>query len=360
MPRIVQILPTVVYGDAVSNHALALADILKQMNLETEIYAQNIGRGAQGKVKHMDRYRNSGKDILIYHMSTGTSLSQDVMKMPSFRKVMIYHNITPPEFMRDYSWRDYRILREGRRQLAMMKDTFDWAFGDSEYNCRELSQYGYRNVHLLPILISYPDYGKVPSRRILTKYQDGRTNILFLGRIAPNKRQEDIIKTFFYYRNYMDPTSRLFLVGSYTGMERYYGALQLLTEKLELADVFFTGKVPFEEILAYYRISDVFLCMSEHEGFCVPLIESMLFQVPILAYSSTAIPDTLGNAGVLLKEKDYGIAAELLNRIVHDQVLRDKLIANEAKRLEHFSYERVAGCVREYIKEILGEENEQK
>jgi glycosyltransferase involved in cell wall biosynthesis len=178
---------------------------------------------------------------------------------------------------------------------------------------------------------------------------------MFLGRIAPNKKQEDVIKTFYYYKKYMDPKARLFLVGSYEGMEIYYNALKLLVEQLDLEDVYFTGKVPFDQILAYYRVSDAFLCMSEHEGFCVPLIESMVFKVPIIAYNSSAIPYTLGDAGILINQKDYIAAAELLNKVIYDEQLRNRLIENGSRRLEHFSYERTAEEFRSYMKEILGE-----
>src|SRR5690606_3919553 len=149
--------------------------------------------------------------------------------------------------------------------------------------------------------------------------KDGYTNLLFVGRIAPNKKQDDIIKIFYYYKKFINPESRLILVGSYIGMERYYSELIKLVNDLDLQDVFFTGHIPFESILAYYQISHLFLCMSEHEGFCVPIVEAMLFDLPIIAYRSSAVPATLGNAGFVVSEKNYKAIAELIHIVLNDQ-----------------------------------------
>ena len=112
---------------------------------------------------------------------------------------------------------------------------------------------------------------------------------------------------------------RLFFVGKYAGMEAYYEQLKRYVEALDLKDVYFTGHIKFDEILAYYRTADVFVCMSEHEGFCVPLVEAMYFGVPIVAYDSSAIADTLGNGGILTEDKDPKLVAEIINRLVQDE-----------------------------------------
>ncbi|MFU0800670.1 MAG: glycosyltransferase family 4 protein [Xylanivirga thermophila] len=355
MWRVDQIMPTIVYGDAVSNHALALKEILHSMGYKSEIYAQNIGESLRHSVYNVDDYKATGeKNAVIYHMSTGTDLNYKIRDLKVDKKIMIYHNITPPEYMMHYSLRDYKIVKAGREQLNILNDSFDYVFGDSEYNCKELLDLGYEKVEHLPILIPYSDYEKQADKDIMEKYTDGNVNILFVGRIAPNKRQEDIIKTFYYYKKYINPGARLFLVGSYEGMERYYNALLDLVNALDIEDVYFTGKVPFSHILAYYRVANVFLCMSEHEGFCVPLIESMYFNVPIIAYNAAAIPYTLDGAGILINKKDYIMTAELINRLVNDKTLKDRLVHNGRRRLEYFSYDNISDMFKRHIQSILG------
>jgi glycosyltransferase involved in cell wall biosynthesis len=355
MWRVDQILPTIVYGDAVSNHALALRDILREMGFESNIYAENIGKSLRHNVYNIDAYKpRNVKNAVIYHMSTGAELNYKIKEIKANTKIMIYHNITPYEYMLPYNMNAYKIVKTGREQLSMLKDEFDYVLGVSEYNCKELIEYGYKNVQHLPILIPYSDYEKQPDKGVIKKYSDGNTNILFVGRIVPNKKQEDIIKTFYYYKKYINPGARLFLVGSYDGMERYYNALVELVNKLGLTDVYFTGKVPFNHILAYYKVAHVFLCMSEHEGFCVPLIESMYFGVPIIAYKAAAIPYTLDNAGILLNNKDYIMTAGLIDSLLRDVVLKQKLIKNGKARLHDFSYEKISSMFKEYMTNILG------
>jgi glycosyltransferase involved in cell wall biosynthesis len=355
MVKIHQILPTIVFGDAVSNDALAITNILKEMGYDTQVFSEHIHPSLTRIARKAGKWNPTRDTILVYHMSTGSQLSYMVKDADVRAKVMIYHNITPPEFFRGYSRSSYDLVQTGRDQLAMLKDTFDYVFADSEYNCMELQELGYKKAEELPILIPYADYEKNPSEEVMNHLADGRTNILFLGRIAPNKRQEDVIKSFYYYKKYFDSSSRLFLVGSYDGMELYYKGLKRLVEKLELQDVYFTGKVPFDEILAYYRTAHVFLSMSEHEGFCVPLIESMIFDVPIIAYKAAAIPYTMKNAGIMIGEKNYPQIAALLDKAVHDEQLRDSVIKQQKSRLADFSYDRVSGMHRQAFRRIISE-----
>ena len=154
--------------------------------------------------------------------------------------------------------------------------------------------------------------------------------------MAPNKKVEDVISAFDYYKTHFDPTARLFLVGSFNEEDKYYQMLVKHIAKLGVKDVIFPGHIPFDEILGYYSVADVFLCMSEHEGFCVPLVEAMYFKVPIVAYSSSAIPDTLGGSGVLVEEKDYEEVSKRMERVVQDKSISKKIINEQTIRLESF------------------------
>lgn len=352
--KIIQLLPTVSYGDAVSNDALALDRIIKSMGLDTEIYAETVGKNLPVK-NFRTLKRISADDIIIYHMSTGTDINFSLDRIMC-RKVMIYHNITPPEFFRPYSRELFALTSYGYQGLERLKSTFDLCIADSEYNKSQLIEYGYRcPVEVRPVLVNFRDYRKVPDRYIINRYSDGWTNIIFVGRIAPNKKQEDVIRTFYCYKK-INPKSRLILVGSWAGTENYYKRLKKYTEILSLDDVIFTGHITFDEVLAYYQVADIFLCMSRHEGFCVPLVEAMFFSIPIVALSAGAVPETLGKSGVTLPDSNPVYAVEAIVRILNDENFRNEIIKGQKKRLSDFSYRKTAGLFRKILTDFINGE----
>lgn len=341
---IVQILPTVSYGDAVSNDAVAIAKVIEDMGYKTGIYAENVdARLSYPFIHNFEKLpRLKDRDIVIFNHSTGTELCYKLPELKG-RKMMIYHNITPPRFFDNYSISARDLTRYGYEGTKYLSDKIEYVMADSEYNADDLRKMGYTcKIDVRPILVPFGDYKKNPDKKILEKYSgDGYTNILFVGRIAPNKKQEDIISAFAYYKKRVNPKSRLILAGSYAGMERYYRALQNYVEALMVDDVIFTGHTRFASVLAYYRLADVFLCMSEHEGFCVPLLEAMFFEKPIIAFDSCAVPYTLGGSGALIKDKDPVFVSLLINKIVNNARLREEIVAGQSERLKDLSYEKV-------------------
>ena len=208
-------------------------------------------------------------------------------------------------------------------------------------------------IDVRPILIKFDDYKQAPDKALMKKYSDGKKNLIFVGRIAPNKKQENVIRAFYQYRR-LNPDSRLILVGSYNGMENYYQRLVKYAAALGIADdVIFTGHIKFSEILAWYTIADAFVCMSEHEGFCVPLAEAMFFDVPIIAYDTSAISDTLGRSGVLLDDNDPVFAARVIDRVLSDNELREHILSGQRRRLEDFSYNRIRDIFEKQIKSFI-------
>lgn len=342
--RILQVLTTISYGDAVGNDVFAIHDTLKKMGHETAIYAENIGKRVDTDICHYidELPQLTDKDIIIYHLSTGTHLNYSISKYPG-RKIIIYHNITPPEYFAEYSDFAKSLCEEGYKGLKHLSEKADYCIADSQYNKADMIKYGYHcDIDVLPILIPFSDYDKPANKDILSKYKDdGYTNILFTGRIAPNKKQEDVILSYYHYKKYYNAKSRLFLVGNYEGMESYYERLKAYAEKLELEDIVFTGHIGFDEILAYYKLADVFLCESEHEGFCVPLVEAMYFKVPVIAYDAAAVGETLGNGGILIEEKNHLEIAGIINKVVSDADLRTKMINNQSERLEDFAHDKI-------------------
>ena len=343
--NIIQLLTTLSFGDAVSNDALAIMNLLNSQGRKVNTYAENIDKRLESipGVKGINSLpRINDDDIVIYHLSTGSELNRQIKALKG-RKLMIYHNITPSGYFSPYSGIAARLCSKGRREVKALTETFEACMCDSEYNMEELRQMGYKcPMAVRPILIPFEDYKKTPDPDVLAKYDDGVKNLLFVGRIAPNKKQEDLIRMVAAYNKLFDDKIRLILAGSATGTENYDRRLKDYAELLGVDNVVFTGQISFAAILALYRSCDVFCCMSEHEGFCVPLLEAMYFEKPILAASHAAIPGTLNGSGVLLEDNDPYKAAFCLKRLLDDKDLRDEIVRGQNERLKDFSYEKVS------------------
>lgn len=356
--RIIQLMPTLAYGDAVGNDALALYKFLLRKGYKTLIYAEHIDPRINKKaVKHYTQMPAlSEDDILLYHFSTGCEVLAQILCKCICRKVMIYHNITPGEYFSEYNTGLAKLVEEGRKELRRLKNVFECCLAVSEYNKQDLIREGYTcPIEVLPILIPFEDYKTLPDEKVIKKYEnDGVTNILFTGRIAPNKKQEDVIAAFACYHKYMNPKSRLFIVGGDSGMEMYAARLRQCVKSLDVEKaVVFTGHIPFSQILAYYRLADVFLCMSDHEGFCVPLIEAMIFSIPILAYRAAAVPETLGGAGIILDDRKPEYVAKILQNVVGNRSLYETQAVLMRRRLDYFSYEKTTERFEDCLNKVL-------
>ncbi|MBZ4670380.1 MAG: hypothetical protein PWQ76_236 [Clostridiales bacterium] len=338
--RIIQLTPCITFGDAVSNDVFAMADVLSSHGFENYIVSIGIGEKIKDRVVPFHKFTPKPTDIFIFHMSIGSEMSRYVMDAKVKRKIMVYHNITPEEFYEGFP-HVQGACRAGREELKMLAPHIDFSLADSDYNREELDELRYQNTATLPIVFDKSEYlNTKPSKKLLELYgDDDYTNILFVGRIAPNKKQEDVIQSFHLYNKYINPKSRLFLVGSSNALEAYKQALEDYISVNAIKNVYFSGHVSFPDIIAYYTLADVFLCESEHEGFCVPLLEAMTFDIPIIAYNSTAIPYTLGNGGIIFNEKDHRLVAELINLVASDENLRSEIISKQRERLAFFNIE---------------------
>ena len=353
--RIVQIVPTLAYGDAIGNDVMALKRALIEGGYSTDIYAETVVKPlARSTAKKIEQIKELKKeDIAILHLSTGAKINSDFAALPC-RKIVRYHNVTPPQYFDKYDPYIARINRWALKNVAYLSDKVDYCLADSEFNKKELRSNGYQcKIDVLPILIPFDDYEKAADPSIIKKYKNVPV-VLFTGRVVPNKRIEDVIGTFFLYKKYYNSDAVLILVGSYKENDMYFRTICEYIKKLNVKDVVFTGHVKFSEILAYYHIANVFLCQSEHEGFCVPLVEAMWFKIPIIGYNSTAIPDTLGGSAIVMNTKDPLFTAAMINRILTDDILRKKIIANEKERLQDFSYERIKGKFLNFIDLFIG------
>lgn len=354
MIQVHQLLPNLDYGDAISNHALEIRNILRQWGYQSNIYVQYIHprMGKECFFYQEHKAVSSPKNIALYHYSIGADIQDYVKKIPD-KKIMIYHNITPHYFFEGLNHQMAHLLKVGRAELRNFSTIPILCLADSEYNLQELKALGYKRVEILPIIQDFSKFSREPDLSIMSRYNDGSTNIIYVSRVVPNKKYEDLIKTFYFYHKYINHKSRLILVGSYQGMEQYFTALQTLIEKLALEQVIFAGQVDLGELIAYYRSSHIFLSLSEHEGFGVPFLEAMFFKLPVLAFKSSAVPNTLGGAGVLFREKRYEELAELIDIILKDQKLREKIIENQSARLKDFDKEKTFALLKSYIDSVL-------
>lgn len=348
--KIHQIVPSIYPNDAIGNEVMLMRDLLREWGYESDIFAIDIHPSVRARPYREYENESSPQNILIYHFAIGSEISQFIKTLPD-KKLMIYHNITPSHFFCGINDNIMLTLKKGREELKSLSQEFDLALGVSEYNRIELERAGYDKSCVLPLLIDFSKYTTF-NQDLLDEFSDDWVNIIFVGRIVPNKKHEDIIKAFYYYKC-INPKSRLFLPGGYDNNEPYFQALQSLVQRLNVSDVHFLGKVPFDDLVSYYMLSDVFLCMSEHEGFNVPIVESMYFGIPIIAYNSSAIPYTLGNAGILVNKKDYCKLAELMDIIASDVKLKERLIHVQRERFKEFELGKTSIKFRQIINTLI-------
>jgi glycosyltransferase involved in cell wall biosynthesis len=346
-----QILPTFSPGDAIGNEVIEINKTLTKWGYKSQIYAENIHPEMTAK-KHLEYDKVSSKDnLLIFHFSIGSDISHYVRKLPD-KKIIRYHGITPERYL--YGINDYiqHLLVRGREELKLYPELTDMALANSRYTQLELSNLGFKRTEIFPLLLDLNIYDKNPNENLISRFKDNYVNILFVGRVIPQKNQHIILKIFSYYK-LLNPRSRLFLIGNFEGCENYFNQLQEIVRKLKLKDVHIPGKVPMSDLISYYKLADVFLCMSEWETFCVPLVESMYFDTPVLAYNRTAIPDTLGNSGILINKLKSEEIAEMIDLVVKDEAFRNKIIRKQRERLKDFERPNMENLLKEYIQQVI-------
>lgn len=325
-----QLLAALSYGDAIGNEALAIRSHLRQAGFDSDIFAERVHPRMAHQARPLWEYPrvSSPRTVCLFHFSIGGAAERLIFHAPD-RLVTIYHNITPAHFFLGFHPHLAGLCHHGRRQLAAFAERTELGLGDSEFNRRELEQAGYRQTAVLPIVLDLEVYQRPPAAVIRRLYSDGRRNLLFVGRIIPNKKIDDLLRVFAVYQRWVEPRSRLLLVGDTRGHERYLRRLQEMVDRWRLDDVVFAGQVDHDDLLAYYSVADAFVCLSEHEGYCVPLVEAMLAGVPVLAYDAGAVRETLRGGGVLLTHKDPELVAELIHRVIGDAGLRRQVLATQ-------------------------------
>ena len=338
-----QWVPAAHKGDAIGDSARRVRDLLRGMGHESELFALTVDDDLKHDVRRFGDPATRGGDVTIFHYALPSPMTAAFASLDAGR-VLQYHNVTPASYFAPYDPGLFRLASLGRQELSTLAGHVDLALGDSEYNRRELESLGFERTGVFPIAVDTARVTQQVQRPALEQIlDDGLVNFLFVGRIAPNKKIEDHIKLAEVYKRNIDAYYRFIFVGRYDVVPRYYSMVRaLMTEYRLLNDRFvFTGPVPDEELAVYYRHAAVYISLSEHEGFCVPLVESMAADVPVLAYAAAAVPDTLGGAGVQFAPKDLEYASELLGALAFDDDLRANVIAGQRSRLLDFGDARI-------------------
>jgi len=342
------------YGDAISDEMLEIQKALRDQGYRSEIFIRFYEPRMAAFIKDFKEYKkfSSPDNVVIFHFSIGSPVSKMFFRIPD-RRIMIYHNITPHEFFLDYHRILTRECYKGRLEIKLFKDKVDLALGDSEFNRRELEAAGYPKTGVLPLLLNFSKFDKPGDPAVDRIFANDKFTLLFVGRVIPNKKFEDVIKTFYFYKKFFNPDSRLIFAGDYRGMERYLASLLELVDRLELPEVHFTGHVEFSELLSFFRLSDVYLSMSEHEGFGVPLLESFYLEKPVVAFAAGAVEETMNSGGILLRQKNYFGVAALLDRIKQDRSFRNRVVAAQNKALEKYRTGNVSRILLDHIQKVI-------
>jgi glycosyltransferase involved in cell wall biosynthesis len=346
-----QWVPAAHRGDAIGDSARRVRQMLRDAGHQSDIFALTIDESLREDVRPFaDAAARSG-DVTIFHFALPSPMTAEFASLRG-RRILQYHNITPAAFFAPYDPQLFRLASLGRAELGTLAGKVDMALGDSEFNRQELEALGFSPTGVLPIAVDTGRITGAPRSPALEKIlSDGLINILFVGRIVPNKRIEDHIRLAELYKRYVDSYYRFIFVGRHDGVPRYYNAIRaLILQYRMLPERFvFTGPVTDRELAAYYRWADVYVSLSEHEGFCVPLVESMAMDVPVLAYAAGAVPETLGGAGVLFSPKDLELAAEMTASLVYDRSMRASVLEGQRRRLADFAPARVEARLREVL-----------
>lgn len=329
-----QWIPAAHRGDAVGDTARTLRESFRRRGLTSEIYALSVDDELREDVRVWSHPDARDGDATILHFAIPSPMTAALGTLPGAR-ALCYHNITPAHFFAPFDPELAGMAWRGRQELTTLVGRVDVAVGVSEYNRAELEILGFSHTRVVPLLVDTGRLTAAPPCPTLDRLlSDGLANILFVGRIAPNKRIEDHLKLAEHFKRYVDAYYRFIFVGRDDAVPRYGRAIRAMVKEFEMLPerFWFTGHVPDLELAAYYRHAHLYVSLSEHEGFCAPLVEAMAMDVPILAYAAAAVPETLGGAGVLFDPKDLEVAAELAGQLIYDEEVRTATIAGQRRR----------------------------
>ena len=357
MPSVIhQFLPGYTGYDAISNEARIIRGHFREWGHPSEIYTalahaprQLCHDVREASVAAQDLEAN---DVALLHLSIGSPVNEIFASLPC-RKVILYHNVTPSCFFDGLNPDLSDALDQGRRQAGQLAGVANVNLADSAFNAGELHRMGYRDVDILPLIVDLDEASKSVDSEVRSRYEDDAPTVLFVGRCAPNKAVEDAVEAFALYQSAYATDARFIQIGSAAGAETYASLVIATARELGSENVEILGSRPQSYLNAVYEQADLFLSMSEHEGFCVPLLESMHYDIPVLAYEAGAVPETLGGAGVLFSDKNFAAVAEMMHRLITDTSVRQPVLAGQRKRLAAYNARNVDRELREKLGPVI-------
>ncbi len=322
-------------GDAITGQALLMRGWLRELGFVAEIYALHIHPSVEDQIRPLTSYRRARHEKwAIYRHSIGSDVPE-FLQHQGLRLLLIYHNVTPPEFFDRSDPMRAALARKGQAQLHSLKELSGFALADSAYNELDLKAVGFLETAVLPVTLDPERYNLPINEALAVKMGCAGPNLLFVSRLAPNKKQEDLVKLLYYVRC-IQPQARLYLLGDRWEVG-YDVWVEQLAADLDITDgLIVTGKVSQADMRTYYKNADLYVSMSEHEGFGLPLVESMYLGLPVLAYGVTAVPYTMRDAGVLFFEKKYAQLAELVQILTTNRPLRERIITRQKTHAARF------------------------
>ncbi len=341
MTAVHQFVPALLPRDATGDHTRALRDALRAAGWESDIYVEAAHDELQGEATYFEEYRARARpgDVLLYQLGTSSPVA-DFLVGRDEPLVLDYHNVTPASFYE--GWEEHTVAKVAlaREQVAALAPRAVLGIADSAFNARELEELGCPATAVVPILVDLQTaHGAADATELARLAADHgeATVLLFVGRISPNKCHQRLVEALWLYRRLYDPDARLHLVGP-TVTPAYAEAVFAFADELGLADaVRHAEGLTGAELAAWYEDGDVFVCLSEHEGFCIPLLEAMRAGTPIVALDAGAVGETLADAGLLLAEARPATVAAAVERIRRDRGLADFLAESGRRRLEDFA-----------------------
>jgi glycosyltransferase involved in cell wall biosynthesis len=361
--RIALVTPVLVPGDAVSNDVVGMHNALQAAGYHSEIFAtHNAIPGLSVKpVEAVESAIPHSEDIFFYHFSVGWDQGLNFLRNLKCRRIIKYHNVTPAEYY-DSVNQDYALVcRAGREMLVDVANIPATLFlSDSGYNMQELIFAGAsaKRSFVVPPFHQIDRLQEVDADvAILDGLRDGRTNVLMVGRLAPNKGHVALVAAFAAYQAGYNKASRLIIAGKHDArLQLYIDSIHAAIEEADLKrHVIFTHELSDEQLKAYFLAAHVFAITSEHEGFCVPLVEAMAHHIPVVAYASTAITETVGPAGIVWDERDPRLLAASMDEVVRNPVVTEGLAELGWNRYTtHFRNDVIRKRFFEVMKPVLG------
>jgi glycosyltransferase involved in cell wall biosynthesis len=337
-PRLDQLLAGYADGDAISRQAVILRDLFRGWGHAADIFANpaHVSPTLRADCRPLADYAGAPGDVALHHYGLA-SRAAEAFAACAARKILVYHNITPPEFFRGYDDAVVRQLADAQTQVTALARRAEAVWAVSNYDAADLAARGVAGVRAFPLIFTPAAMDLAPDPVLMGRLPAPLKTLLTVGRLAPNKRIEDVIQAFALYHYRINPFSRLIIIGSDRSCPRYCTMLKMLVGDLDVPNVCFEGFASPAGLVAYYKLADVFVSASAHEGYGLPLVEAMYHGVPVVARHAGGTPEALGPAGVLYEDLSAAELAELIHRVLEDQPLRADILASQQLRLRELA-----------------------